>query len=99
MVDKIKSRKSVSVQRAQSLQAASAISSTKLKACDLNEIKRSRQATRELNADEREQLKKIMREESVKMFGKGHTLPEAQRKIIEHAIEMAIDSANIEENS
>lgn len=99
MVDKIKSKKSVSIQRAQSLRAASAISSAKLRACDNESIQRSRQATIVLNTEEREQLKKIMREEAAKMFDKDHALPESQRKIIEQAVEMAIDSANIEENS
>lgn len=101
MVDKIKKKKKSSgVARAQSLQAASAISSAKLPTVGrANDVRRSRQATRELNSEEREQLKKIMHEEAAKMFGDGHALPEKQKEIIERAVEMAIDSGAVEENS
>lgn len=98
MVDKIKSKKSAAVHRTQSLQPASAVSTAKLKIGSLHEIRRSRQSTRELNSEERELLKKIMHEEAEKMLGGGHAIPEAQRKIIEQAVEMAINSADLEEN-
>ncbi len=59
-------------------------------------IIRKRQTTRIMSLEEREGLFKMIREETDLMFGKS-AVPEAHRKVVQNAVQMAIDAGLVKE--